>query len=335
MNIRHRVARRAFAGLAASALGSAALIGVTALPASAADFTSGAAIALPNGSAAGVTKSINVAGLLPNTTDVNVRLNGVTHGNADDIDVVIEHPDGTKVMLMSDARGTDNIANANLTFNSSVNFFFPPIQTLSNSQTGNNVGSGSYRPADFDTGTASAPEAVAPFTDGTTGTTLSVFNGKNPNGTWKLHAADDLAGANTGSLGGGFTLQIQAAEPGTPPPCGGQTPTIVGTGAGETIFGTPDTDIIFAGGGDDTVISGGGADLVCGGDGNDTLIGKKGKDSLFGGAGDDTLLGGKDKDKLFGEDGNDTLKGGKDKDRCDGGAGTDTVAKCERRVNIP
>jgi hypothetical protein len=41
---------------------------------------------------------------------------------------------------------------------------------------------------------------------------LSVFNGTNPNGTWKLYVIDDSAGDN-GEITGGWTLTISASPP--------------------------------------------------------------------------------------------------------------------------
>jgi hypothetical protein len=44
------------------------------------------------------------------------------------------------------------------------------------------------------------------------GTTLSVFNGVNPNGAWRLFVVDD-AGADVGSIAGGWSLNIVTADP--------------------------------------------------------------------------------------------------------------------------
>ncbi len=137
------------------------------------------------------------------------------------------------------------------------------------------------------------------------------------------------------------------------PSCNGVPATIVGTDAGETIWGTSGADVIVALGGNDTVYGFGGDDLICAGDGkdrvfagwgDDTVFGEDGKDSLFGsfgvdtldggaeddslygGSGGDSLLGGLGQDRLFGSFGADQLDGGDDKDTIYGGSGADTAS---------
>ena len=107
------------------------------------------------------------------------------------------------------------------------------------------------------------------------------------------------------------TVTIKVATP-----CGGQTPTVVGTPGADQLAGTPGADVVDAQGGNDTVNAQAGNDVVCGGPGKDTLKGGPGKD------------------KLLGQGGKDKLKGGKGKDTCKGGGGKDTASACEVRKSI-
>ena len=68
----------------------------------------------------------------------------------------------------------------------------------------------------------------APAPDPPWGSTLSVFNGTNPNGTWSLYIVDDYNGFD-GYIEGGWCLTINttAGTPVTPPPT--NTPTITPT----------------------------------------------------------------------------------------------------------
>ena len=52
---------------------------------------------------------INVQGLSDPISDVNVTLNGYTHGFPDDVAVQLVGPDGTSVLLMSDVGGAITI----------------------------------------------------------------------------------------------------------------------------------------------------------------------------------------------------------------------------------
>lgn len=124
---------------------------------------------------------------------------------------------------------------------------------------------------------------------------------------------------------GSFERQV-LAPPGIG--CFGQTPTIIGTAAGELIVGTPGPDVVLGQAGKDLIKGRGGKDLVCAGKGadrvfggtsGDRLAGEDGKDRLFGQAGKDTLLGNAGRDVLSGGKGRDVLSGGGKLDNCRGG----------------
>ncbi len=134
-------------------------------------------------------------------------------------------------------------------------------------------------------------------------------------------AGPSFANANT-STTGSFTAVLSAVDrAGNPttrtcpytvavPPCGGLTPTIVGTNGNDVINGT------------------GGADVIAGLGGNDKIYGKSGSDVICGDAGNDEIEGGGGNDKLYGGDGTaDSIRGDGGKDTCS--SGEKRMSSCE------
>ena len=68
---------------------------------------------------------------------------------------------------------------------------------------------GTFRPSDDDSQAADVA-FPAPAPAPSTATALATFNGSNPNGVWSLFVVDD-AGADAGSIGGGWCLNISSA----------------------------------------------------------------------------------------------------------------------------
>jgi subtilisin-like proprotein convertase family protein len=143
-----------------------------------------------------------VAGLP--TTGVSVQsvtLTGMNHTWANDIDVLLQSPNGTNVILMSDIGGNVAIpAGATYTFSDAG----PAMAGAPNA-------SGTYRPTNLvgtlgvepDNWPAPGPGAVAQATP-----TLGLFgNTADMNGTWKLFVVDDAAG-DAGSISGGYTIRF-------------------------------------------------------------------------------------------------------------------------------
>jgi hypothetical protein len=129
-------------------------------------------------------------------TKVTARLNGLSHTFPGDVDILLVGPAGQRMILMSDIGGGTDAVNAVLTFDDAA----PPM--------GATVVTGTFSPANSGTGDLfPAPAPAAPF-----GATLSVFNGTNPNGAWRLFVVDD-AGIDAGSIAGGWSLTITTAEP--------------------------------------------------------------------------------------------------------------------------
>lgn len=141
------------------------------------------------GTATPYPSTASVAGIVGAVTDVNVTLLGLTHTNPDDVDVLLVSPAGKRAVVLSDAGGAAPVAGVDVTLDDQATQSLPDSAPL---------GSGSYRPADYELGDPFA--APAPDPSGA-GSALSVFNDGNPNGTWQLFVVDDLAGG-AGSLSG-------------------------------------------------------------------------------------------------------------------------------------
>jgi Ca2+-binding RTX toxin-like protein len=94
---------------------------------------------------------------------------------------------------------------------------------------------------------------------------------------------------------------------GAPPPSADR---IDGTGRGEVLRGTQESDIIFGFGGDDELYGFRSSDLLRGGPGKDALGGGRYGDFLFGDVGPDVITGAGGKDRIFGGKGNDDLYAG-------------------------
>ncbi|MCZ7605608.1 MAG: hypothetical protein M5U25_05930 [Planctomycetota bacterium] len=70
---------------------------------SAQTFSNAGAITIPSSSAATPYPStINVTGLTGTPASITVTLTGVSHTWPDDIDILLENPNGDAIMLMSD-----------------------------------------------------------------------------------------------------------------------------------------------------------------------------------------------------------------------------------------
>lgn len=299
--------------------------------------------------------TITVSGLGSHIIDVNASLVGLSHARAQDIDVLLVGPEGQTVLLMSNVlyrhpsegdcgpMGSNAVSGVNLTFDDGAPSLpiSPPLA------------SGSYSPTDYDAcfdnfGNDTFPGGAPP---GPYAAAMSAFNGTNPNGTWSLYVADDLlVSGTTGQIAGGWSIDITAADPCTPP---GLPGAIVGTAGMDTINGTAGDDVILGLAGGDVINGLGGNDLICGGiggdrisggsgddevfgeDGLDAIQGDAGNDTLDGGLGGDRLQGGDDNDALFGKESGDQLFGENGTDTCDGGAGSDIAGTCETLIGVP
>jgi PKD repeat protein len=138
--------------------------------------------------------AINVSALSGPISKVTVTLTNMNHTFPDDIDILLVGPGGQSVILMSDTGGSLDLVNVTLTFDDSAASSLPDSTQIT---------SGTYKPTNIGTG----DPFPAPASTNLLGTTLSVFNGTNPNGTWSLYVVDDAA-VDTGNIAKGWKITI-------------------------------------------------------------------------------------------------------------------------------
>ena len=170
--------------------------------------------------------NVNVSGLQGTVTKVTVRLTGISHNFPDDLDILLQGPQGQNVMLASDVgspSGTTSYPANGIT----LTFDQDAPRSLSDNDP---LVSGFWKPTNRAPG-ESQTELITPAPPPIYGSSLNEFNGTNPNGTWKLFAIDDASHAqgntNVGKIFGGWGVDITTTGPSqaTPPPTPAATPT--------------------------------------------------------------------------------------------------------------
>ena len=156
--------------------------------------------------AAGLTEpypsTIDVISATGRIANVSVTLHNVRHVFPDDLDVLLVGSNGRRVLLMSDAGGSNGLTGVDLTFSQSGKVPLP--------DSGQIVG-GTYKPTDYEPGDVlPAPAPSPPYS-----TNLTAFNGADPNGQWQLFADDDSPLHGGGAIAGGWSLDIEFALPPT------------------------------------------------------------------------------------------------------------------------
>ena len=152
---------------------------------------------------------IAVSGLGSSVSDVNVTVSGLGHSYPADIGLLLVSPAGQSVILMSDSGGNVPVSGINLTFDDAASGDVPrdgPLTSGTFLPSRGPYTSGCPAPVSFP-----EPAPASPY-----GSSLSVFNGTNPNGSWKLYVIDDTLG-DTGSIGG-WSLEITTVTSDTTDP---------------------------------------------------------------------------------------------------------------------
>ncbi len=188
--------------------------------AGAATFSNPGAITINDAATASPYPStVSVAGVGASVVDVNATLSGFSHTFPADVDVMLVGPQGQSVVLMADVPRDDPVCGSDavgliLTFDDAAAGPIPLDSALA---------SGTFRPTNnetYVTNCAPAPDVDAfpgPAPPSPYGSTLAVYNGTNPNGTWSLYVLDD-GGGDSGSIGNGWSLDITTAPPPPGPP---------------------------------------------------------------------------------------------------------------------
>lgn len=174
---------------------------------------------------------INVSGLSGVVSNITVTLNGLSHTASNDIDILLVSPNGKAVVIMSDVTSPVPINNATITLDdNSPNTFPSPIV------------SGTYRTFDNGDGTGADvfpnPAPLRPYDF----IGLESFRGFNPNGDWRLYVVDDNLN-NSGSIAGGWSVDISTVPPAPPSPGGCAAPSFTPS---SFATGTNPTNLVVA-----------------------------------------------------------------------------------------
>ena len=165
---------------------------------------------IPSASAAAPYPStITIAGETGTITNVEVTLQGMSHSDPTDVNVLLVGPGGQAVVLMSDTTaeyggGVYPMTNVTFTLSDQAYYPLPPYSPMAD---------GTFQPADFapnHTNSAYAfpsPAPAPPFY-----TLLGTYDGLSPNGTWSLYVSDGGAD-DGGEISGGWSLAIMGVSP--------------------------------------------------------------------------------------------------------------------------
>jgi hypothetical protein len=142
--------------------------------------------------------TIEVNGLRGTIRDVNLTLHGLYHYTPSDLDVVLVGPRGQTAVVMARVGKFASLPEEEtLRLDDEAAASLPASAELQ---------SGAYRPTNL--GGAIAFPAPAPETGANAA--LSVFDGSNPNGAWRLFVVDEDATDEYGAIKGGWSLEIKA-----------------------------------------------------------------------------------------------------------------------------
>jgi subtilisin-like proprotein convertase family protein len=148
-----------------------------------------------SGSASPFPSTIHVAGVRGPIANVEVDLSSVTHGNPQDLDVLLVPPDGHGAILMSDACGTQPVTRHTWTFVAAGD---QPLPSM-----GDTCPDTFYRPTDL-SGESDFWPGVDPAY---TAFSMTDWLRKPMNGDWKLYVVDD-GGNYAGKIENGWKLRF-------------------------------------------------------------------------------------------------------------------------------
>jgi subtilisin-like proprotein convertase family protein len=150
--------------------------------------------------------SITVSGTAGPLTDVNVGLDGLSHGKPNDVAIALSAPSGQSIVLLDCAGDSTDTVAAFLTFDDAAAGKLPNTGALSTGtfQPTSHCPSPTSWPAPGPLNTYANPGPVR----GGGSTFASTFNGLSPIGTWSIFVLD-LDFGDTGSIPGGWSLDVK------------------------------------------------------------------------------------------------------------------------------
>ncbi|MCW2834587.1 MAG: hypothetical protein JWN68_2540 [Nocardioides sp.] len=174
--------------------------------------------------------AVPVSGLPNSITDVSLVLNDIDLPSLNNTELVLESPDGRRAHVLSDAGG--EVEGSGSCFPFPFPFCGPFLAGAEVAEPPGDPGdesvtltlddeaadpvrrnhlpaSGSYQPVNYDDGDPS--EFVSGFDTKNLTSSLSTFDGADPNGTWKLYVSQE-SGSIKGTITGGWSLQITTAD---------------------------------------------------------------------------------------------------------------------------
>jgi hypothetical protein len=131
--------------------------------------------------------------------DVNLTLNGFSHGRPFDAALMLVAPSGKGAIVLHNVGGNSQVVGLTVTLDDQAAASMPNNPDIK-------LTTGTFKPTSFGSTTNLFP---LPAPQGVTATTLATFTGDDPNGGWQLYAVDD-AFLSTGSLLVGWSLTITA-----------------------------------------------------------------------------------------------------------------------------
>ncbi len=172
-------------------------------PAAATTFSNSSAITVADSSATSglqanvYPSTIAVSGVTGAIADVNVSLVQVGSTYTRGLDVLLVGPHGQSLVVVADAGAGTSPSSSIYTFDDGASSQLPATGNLSG---------GTYKPSNLGSFDGTPPAPGGPY-----GSTLSVFNGTDANGTWSLYVFSDASGgAQTFSQG--WSLDVTAAS---------------------------------------------------------------------------------------------------------------------------
>lgn len=159
--------------------------------------TTGAITINDNQEASPYPSIIAVSGLKKSkVTDVNVTLLDFSHDFPANVDIVLQAPNGSTTILMSDVGAGTPVQDLNITLDDQSGNTLPSTTVFE---------SGTFKPTNL----GATPDLFPTLGSPPTGALLADLNGGNPNGEWRLFVVDDQ-GMDAGNINGGWDLELTA-----------------------------------------------------------------------------------------------------------------------------